>query len=69
MPAITLTFEVREPDTDKPVTDAVELRAALEMYADTLPRVFTEDYGPDAWGGYDGPTVHNVTAKIEGGSA
>ena len=40
--------------------DADEMRSLLVSYLTQPDSPFISDYGPDAWGGYDGPFVTAV---------
>ena len=62
------TYEVTIDWTDKPglfagLTPEALADGLLTEYL-TLPEsVFISDYGPHAWGGYDGPFVKSVSVK------
>jgi len=54
---IAITFDWIGNPTD-------EQRAkALSEIADSMRHQLIEDFGPDAWGGYDGPRVENVEVE------
>lgn len=49
-----------EFDLDRDAPDDFGVGVAENIH-DTL----FQDYGPDAWGGYDGPRVANVKVEVE----
>ena len=44
-------------------TDATD--EELTRIADEIAASAAEDYGEDAWGGYDGPTLTDIVVSIE----
>lgn len=40
--------------------------ALFAEYLTTPDYPFLGDYGPEAWGGYDGPLVHGVQVSVNG---
>lgn len=72
MTARTLTFTVTltivdGPDGPTGTNSDDDMRDMFAEYLTEPDSPFADDYSPDAWGGYDGPFVTDVTVKDDRG--